>query len=100
MTEIKLYRSGKRPIVFIGEEIASASTRELDSTRWVNASVYQSENGNIILGVAQITCWHGERDRFEAESFSCVEGAVSYIEDHHPILAEEISEALGVFQTI
>jgi hypothetical protein len=100
MKEIKLYRDGKRPLVFNGEEIASASTRDNNSTRWTRAEVYRSKSGKVIVGVAHLTCWQGERDSFQAAVFTTTEEAVSYIELEVPEIAPEIADALGVKETI
>jgi hypothetical protein len=96
----QLSRSGKRPIVFHGEQIGSSTTKGMNSTRWTNVEVYRTQSGKYIVGIADITCWQGERDSFSAEVFGTIDEAVSHIEETVPSLAEEIAEELGVSEVI
>jgi hypothetical protein len=57
ISERKLNRTNNRALVFVGEEIASATNRIKDSTRWDKVHVYKSTSGRYIVGIAQITYW-------------------------------------------
>ena len=100
MKEQKLNRSGKRPLAFIGKEIAEESSRDHNSTRWVKATVFETDKGKVIVGIVHATCWQGEHDRFTAEVFTSRERAMDHIEDEAPAIAEEISSKLGVSEMV
>ena len=100
MKQTTLTRSVKRPLVFIGALTASATTKEHDSTRWVNVEVYETEAGMWIVGIARITCWQGERDSFSAEVFTAPEKVVDYIEEEVASVAPEIAEKLNILEEV
>lgn|SRR5438093_9298737 len=80
ISERKLNRTNNRALVFVGEEIASATNRIKDSTRWDKVHVYKSTSGRYIVGIAQITYWDGERDHYIAESFGTMDEAIAFVE--------------------
>ena len=98
--EIKLTRTDKRPLVFSGREIASETTKTHDSNRWHNVKIYETNSGKIVVGIARITCWQGERDFYQAEAFASREAAISHIEEHAETLASELAEKLGVSERL
>jgi EXLDI family protein len=100
MNEIKLNRTKKRAVVFMGVEIASCSTKDVGSTRWTKARVYRTNSGNIVVGSARLTLWEGEEDHYDAEVFENVEAAVAYTERKIPEIAAEIARQLGVVERL
>lgn len=100
MNEIKLNRTYKRPLAFIGKEIASASSRDHNSTRWVEASVFETDNGKIVVGIVHITCWEEEHDHYTANVFANKEMAMTHIEEEESSIAEEIANDLGVVEQL
>jgi hypothetical protein len=100
MNAVKLSRSGKRPLAFNGEQIATATTKDHNSTRWTNIEVYETDQGMWIVGIANITCWQGERDSFSAEVFRDLDKAMSHIEETVPSLAPELAEDLNVKEVL
>jgi EXLDI family protein len=80
MFQKKLNRTGKRPLVFMGEEIASATNKHKDSTRWDDVHMYKSSNGGYIVGIARKTNWVDERDTYFAEPFNTMDNAIRFVE--------------------
>lgn len=100
MTQQTLTRTNKRPLAFLGEEIASDSTRGLNSTRWQKCTVYRTNKGKIVVGIGNLTCWQGESDHYTAEVFTELDSALTHIEENVPSLAPEIASKLNVSETI
>lgn len=100
MEKVTLTRTNKRPLTFIGEQLASESTKTLNSTRWQKCTVYRTESGKIVVGNGNITCWQGESDYYTAEVFADIESAMNYIEEHAAELAPELAKLLNVSETI
>lgn len=67
MEEIKLGRTGKRPIGFVGEEIFKESTERTDRMRWHVIRVFRRQKGGFHIGIVRKTCMEGERDEYIAE---------------------------------
>ncbi len=100
MKETKLTRTGKRPLVFNGIELAAATTRDHNSTRWSKCEVHKTEKGKYVLGYAAMTCWQGESDRYSANVFDTPEDVVAELEENCPALAEDIAKALNVAERV
>jgi hypothetical protein len=81
--EIKLNRSDDRPIAFMGEEIISESTKQRDDTRWYTIRVFKTDDGYMV-GLAHITCWKGERDKYWAHESKTIAGVVAFLVDNSP----------------
>jgi hypothetical protein len=97
--EVKLNRTDKRPLAFIGEEIYSGSTKDHDSTRWTVIRVFQTGNG-FVVGIAHLTCWDGERDQYTAEKRKNITEIVALIARQVPELAEDSQKVLLNEQTM
>ena len=80
MSERKLNSTNNRALVFVGEEIASATNKHKDSTRWDDVHMYKNSNGGYIVGIARKTNWVDERDTYFAEPFKTMDNAVRFVE--------------------
>jgi hypothetical protein len=94
MTEIKLNRTGKRPLVFSGRSLASSTSKDRNSTRWVKAAVFANTKGSLIVGIGRLTCWQGESDHYSADTFSTTEQALVWLRKFASEVAEDIAEQL------
>jgi len=100
METVTLNRTQKRQLSFLGEEIAHLNTKRFDDTRWTKCSVYKLINGEFAVGIAEVTQWQGERDRFTAETFKSLEELITFLEENFPRVAEEIAFKLDVKETM
>jgi len=80
-TEIKLTRTGKRPVALLGRELHTNTTRDHNSTRWTKLRVYESKTGKIVVAIGFMTCWEGEHNQYSAEAFESREDALAHIEE-------------------
>lgn len=100
MQEIKLNRTKLRPLVFMGEEIAGISTKVAGANRWTKVVVYRTAGKLLIAGIANLTCWQGERDYYTAKAFETSDALVKYLETNDPDVASEIAKQLGIAEHI
>ena len=100
MTEIKLNRTGQRPVVFIGKQLASASSKDHNSTRWVKVEVFENQKGSLIVGVGHLTCWQGESDHYTVNTFKTKDQVMDWVEEVASPVAEAIAEQLGAVEVI
>lgn len=100
MQEIKLNRTDRRSLVFLGVEIASHSTKQAGSTRWTKTLVYRTHDDKCVVGLVNRTLWEGETDHYDAQVFDDKDGAVSYLERYAPETAHFIAEQLGVVEKV
>ena len=100
MTEIKLNRTGKRPLVFVGREVAQATSRKHDSTRWVKVYVYETVRGGYVIGLARLTSWLGESSCYTTEMFTTREGVVEHLEKCAPEIAWVVANRLEVVEVL
>jgi hypothetical protein len=100
MTETRLNRTGGRPLVFRGVEVASVNTKQAGDTRWSKAMVYRAENGVVVLGHAKMTNWQGEKDHFDAKQVDNAGALVAFLEREDPACAEKIARQLNVVEKI
>jgi hypothetical protein len=79
MEKIKLPRTGNRPLAFVGEKIASASSRQPNGpcqTRWHELDLYRTESGKYVVAIAYRTQWEKELPEDLAYIEDSVEGIV------------------------
>src|SRR5438309_2011124 len=91
MREIKLNRSNNRALAFHGMEVAYASTKQQRSTRWMNVRVFKTDRGEYVVGIANLTCWDGERDQLSAEKVRSTKDVITLIQQLAPDLAHVIA---------
>jgi len=68
MKQIELSNDNVRDVVFTGEKIAGASSREHQgarSSRWQVLQLYRTETGRLVCYRESVTCWQGESDTHE-----------------------------------
>jgi hypothetical protein len=71
MQEYRLRRDGDAPLVFRGEQIATADTREVQGdgqNRWHEVEIYRTAGGRHVVAIEYHTQWQGERDTREAHA--------------------------------
>lgn len=100
MTEIKLTRTGLRPLVFNGNLLSEHTTRDHNSTRWTNVRVFETKTGKIVVGIAYMTCWQGETDRLTADVFTTRADALSRVEENVSELASDVATDLNVAEKV
>jgi hypothetical protein len=99
-TEQKLTRTEKRPIAFMGSELFTGSTKTHDTTRWVKASIYETDKAIFVVGIGRITCWQGESDQFTADVCDTLDDVMTLIEKDAPGLAEDVAAALNIAERV
>jgi hypothetical protein len=112
-TECELNVSGRRPIAFMGEEIAMESNRETsEKTRFdwdavrvfkldpVWAAQQEKKTGKRLdpyrVGIARCTKWEGERDRYRVFYARTVPQICGIVRSHLPIFLRSIEEQLRI----
>ncbi len=88
MEEIKLKRSGRRPIVFIGEEVGYLSDKEIEDDRWTVARVFRVQDGGYVVGIAKMTNYLNERDSYDIKKMKTLEEVEQHIKQQEPWLFE------------
>ena len=79
--------SGKRPIAFRGEELASATSKRTSgqtSTRWHDLTLFKTEGGSYVLKIVFRTQWENEIDRIWAEVLADPVLVAEALEEHDP----------------
>lgn len=69
MHEVRVRRDGDAPLVFRGEQLATATTHEHEGdaqNRWHEITVYRTAAGRFVLAIKYHTQWQGERDCADA----------------------------------
>jgi hypothetical protein len=64
MEKITLPRTGNRPLQFTGEQIASASTRQMQGAgenRWWDLTLYRADSGRYAVQIEYNSQWQGEQ---------------------------------------
>lgn len=110
MTEqITVERSGRRPLRFTGELIASSDTSCHDDTRWTVARVYRRpypdpafshETRGYVLAISHLTRWDGETDRHEAMLCDTAGELATEIEQLDACTADELLGELGIVEDL
>ncbi len=91
--EIRLNRSGQRPLAFMGVEVASATTKHRQSTRWWTVRVFRTDDG-YVAGIGHLTCWEGERDEYWVDKVKNQTGVLAPIQRHIPALVRNVADQL------
>ena len=91
--EIRLNRSGQRPLAFMGVEVASATTKHKQSTRWWTVRVFRT-NGGFVSGIGHLTCWEGERDEYWVDKAKNPTGVLASVERRIPALVRDVADQL------
>lgn len=89
MEKYTLKRSGKRPITFVGEVIASAGTSSNEANPDYSgqtgishsANVYRTDSGKFVLEYVVFSQWVGQDDQYYVHVADTVEEIVSLIEE-------------------
>jgi hypothetical protein len=89
--EVKLHRTDNRPLAFYGTEIAYATDKQRDSTRWTNVRLFKANQGGYVVGIARLSCFIGERDHLTAEPVKTIKEAIALIQRTVPELADMIA---------
>ena len=86
MTEHRIQRDGKAPLVFAGEAIASGDSRgrESQANRWHELTVYRTEGGQWVTEIHYRTQWQGELNRHTAEVLESPEAVRQALECYDP----------------
>jgi hypothetical protein len=64
-----LRRDGRPPITLNGTLIGEGTDKTHDSSRWEVVRIYRSIRGRYVVQVIHLTCWQGEQDTRDAETF-------------------------------
>jgi hypothetical protein len=67
--EVTVFRDGEKNLRFVGELLASASSRSHQgprSQRWQELTLYRTQGGKFVAARVGRTIWQGEVDRYEA----------------------------------
>lgn len=67
--QVKLTRTGQRPLEFTGEIVAEADSRwsaGRENNRWHELALYKTESGKYVLAVDYQTQWEGEHNHHDA----------------------------------
>jgi hypothetical protein len=87
MSEIKLDRTGGRPLVFTGElvgEQAGEWHRGKQRNRFFNLFIYHTAAGKYVAARVYKTFWSGEAGRAEAEVFGDLDEAAAWFVGFDP----------------
>jgi len=96
MEEIKLNRTGQRPIAFIGTEIFNGSTKEYNSTRWERVRIFETDKGDYKVGIAKMTYFEEETNAYEVTTFKDKDKVISFVIKEVPdIDLENLTSALS-----
>jgi hypothetical protein len=91
--KIRLNRSGQRPLAFMGVEVASATTKHKQSTRWWTVRVFRSDDG-YVAGIGHLTCWEGERDEYWVDKAKNQTGVLASVQRRIPALVRDVADQL------
>lgn len=101
MQQVKLNRTGQRPVAFIGKQLASANSHNhQNDTRWVKVEVFENSKGSLIVGVGHLTCWQGESDSYTVNTFKTKDQVMDWVEEVASPVAEDIAGQLGAVEVI
>jgi len=98
--KVVLTRTGRRPLAFNGQKIASATTWDHNATRWTKVQIFETDTGKVVVGIGFVTCWQGEEDRYTAEVFADRSAAMLHIEEFASTLASGIANELKIAEMI
>jgi hypothetical protein len=85
MDKITIERTGKRPLAFTGETVASTSSWEdqgVLSMRCHDIAVFRTESDKWVVRVSYWTKWNGENDYADALAFDTVSEVAALLESY------------------
>lgn len=104
MKQYDIARDGKPPIRFIGQQIGQGETardHNGNRNRWTTVTIFGTKGGNFILQEKSQTCWQGESDTCDAQSFATAADVIEYLRmaaeqcgSEGESLSEEAAEAV------
>lgn len=80
----KLNQSGKPQLTFDGDLLAETESGNHDATRWFQLRLFRSKD-NLILGIACLTRWQGEKNRYSVLHAPELAGLLSKLEEFDPL---------------
>lgn len=81
MREFKLFRNQGKPLSFIGDVVAHASTKAAFKPRWTELTLYITKKGSFISHSSGVTTLKKEMNIVEAEVFSELEAALEFFKN-------------------
>ena len=106
MQKYVVKRSGRTPLAFEGEVLASFAT-SFDRAHpdysgrpgeAEGVTVYRTKGGKYVVAVAHLTCWQGQHNRYDARVFDSLPGALNYLAFEAGVpewVVDEIADQLG-----
>jgi hypothetical protein len=82
MEKYTINRTGLPPIVFTGEQIASADNaigHNGHANRWVEVKIYRSKSGKYVTSFCAFSQWDGESDHRTAASFATAAEVIEWL---------------------
>ena len=79
MQDYIIKRDGQPPLTFKGDEIGKGTTRDHNSTRWTNVTIYKTKGGKYVAYIERATQWQGECNHDEAVSRSEAIGIIQWL---------------------
>lgn len=67
MKSITLSNDGAADVKFIGELLAGASSRDNNSSRWTELSLYRTQKGRFVCHSVGVTLWDDETNRSDVQ---------------------------------
>jgi acyl-homoserine lactone acylase PvdQ len=77
----------------MGVEVASATTKHKQSTRWWTVRVFRTDDG-YVAGIGHLTCWEGERDEYWVDKAKSQTGVLASVQRRIPALVRDIADQL------
>jgi hypothetical protein len=78
-------RTGQRPLSFVGESLASASSQHhagKERNRWHEITVWETSAGKFVVGVSYHTQWEGESNYDDGVVFDTKDQAATLLEEY------------------
>jgi len=103
--EITLERNGQDPLIFRGKQIGFGSGRlpqtqhEFSSSRWTQATLFETKEGKYILYSEHISLWQDEPTRRETRTYDSLTGVFEGFRQEYGMLTgymEEIERQIGL----
>ena len=103
--KITLYRNGQEPLSFEGKQIGFGSNRlprtqhEFASSRWTQATLFETSEGKYVLYSEHISLWQNEPSRRETRIYDSLTGVFEGFRQEYGMLTsymEEIERQIGL----